>query len=51
MLFRSLRLINLSSPVIFDEVLDLILESGPTSPLPGHFEVHVPVPAGPIDKW
>ena len=25
--------------------------AGPESPLPGHYEFHVPVPSGAIDKW
>lgn len=46
-----LRLINLASPKVFDETLEVIRADGPSSPLPGHFEAHVPVPSGPIDKW
>jgi nifR3 family TIM-barrel protein len=46
-----LRMINLSSPAVFDETLEIIRAEGPSSPLPGHFEAHVPVPSGPIDKW
>jgi tRNA-dihydrouridine synthase B len=46
-----LRLVNLSSVTVFDETLELIRLAGPSSTLPGHFEAHVPVPAGPIDKW
>jgi tRNA-dihydrouridine synthase len=46
-----LRLVNLSSVAVFDQTLDLIRSAGPSSSLPGHFEAHVPVPAGPIDKW
>ena len=45
------RLINLSSARLFDETVAAVRESGPTSPLPGHFEPRVPVPSGPIDKW
>src|SRR5215218_1327544 len=45
------RLINLSSVALFDETVDEIRAVGPSSPLPGHFEPKVPVPAGPIDKW
>ena len=45
------RLINLGSVAIFDEAVALIRETGPASALPGHFEPHVPVPSGPIDKW
>jgi tRNA-dihydrouridine synthase B len=46
-----LRLINLSSPAVFDEIILEIQRAGPDSPLPGHYELHVPVPSGPIDKW
>jgi nifR3 family TIM-barrel protein len=46
-----LRLINLSSVNLFDETVAEIRRAGPSSPLPGHFEAHVPVPSGPIDKW
>lgn len=46
-----LRLIRLSSVSVFDETLETIRTTGPSSPLPGHFEAHVPVPSGPIDKW
>lgn len=45
------RLINLPSSSVFGEVLPLLRASGPSSPLPGHFEPRVPVPSGPIDKW
>ena len=45
------RLINLDSINVFDETVALIREAGPSSPIPGHFEPKVPVPAGPIDKW
>jgi tRNA-dihydrouridine synthase B len=45
------RLINLDSLKVFDETVALIREAGPSSPIPGHFEPKVPVPAGPIDKW
>jgi tRNA-dihydrouridine synthase B len=45
------RLINLDSLKVFDETVTLIREAGPSSPIPGHFEPKVPVPAGPIDKW
>jgi tRNA-dihydrouridine synthase B len=45
------RLINLESVALFDDTLATILETGPTTPLPGHFEPRVPVPSGPIDKW
>ncbi|WP_250846669.1 tRNA dihydrouridine synthase [Aquisphaera insulae] len=46
-----LRLINLSSSAHFDETVAMIREAGPTGSLPGHFEAHIPVPSGPIDKW
>jgi nifR3 family TIM-barrel protein len=46
-----LRLINLSSPAVFDEIMAEVKRAGPDSPLPGHYELHVPVPSGPIDKW
>ncbi|QEH37079.1 tRNA-dihydrouridine synthase C [Aquisphaera giovannonii] len=46
-----LRLINLSSSVRFDETVAMIREAGPSGALPGHFEAHIPVPSGPIDKW
>jgi tRNA-dihydrouridine synthase B len=46
-----LRLIKLSSVALFDETMAAVRAAGPSSSLPGHFEVHVPVPAGPIDKW
>lgn len=45
------RLINLSTVALFDETVASIRQAGPASPLPGHFEPKVPVPAGPIDKW
>ncbi|WP_435018828.1 tRNA dihydrouridine synthase DusB [Tundrisphaera sp. TA3] len=45
------RLINLSSVTLFDETVASIRSSGPASPIPGHFEPKIPVPAGPIDKW
>ena len=45
------QLINLTSAALFDETVAAIRESGPASPLPGHFEPRIPVPAGPIDKW
>jgi nifR3 family TIM-barrel protein len=44
-------LINLESAARFDEVLDAVAIAGPESPLPGHHDFHVPVPAGAIDKW
>jgi tRNA-dihydrouridine synthase B len=46
-----LRLINLTSPALFDEVIETARSAGPDSPLPGHYDLHVPVPAGAIDKW
>ena len=46
-----LRLIRLFSISLFDETLAAVRAAGPSSPLPGHFEAHIPVPAGPIDKW
>jgi nifR3 family TIM-barrel protein len=46
-----LRLINLSSVACFDETLQEVRAAGPSCRLPGHFESHVPVPAGPIDQW
>jgi nifR3 family TIM-barrel protein len=45
------RLINLSSPALFDEVVAIARAQGPDSPMPGHYEVNVPVPSGAIDKW
>ncbi len=45
------RLINLPDAAVFSEVLGLLREAGPSSPLPSHFEPRVPVPSGPIDKW
>jgi tRNA-dihydrouridine synthase B len=45
------RLINLPSARLFDDTVAAILDAGPASPLPGHFEPRVPVPSGPIDKW
>jgi tRNA-dihydrouridine synthase B len=46
-----LRLINLSSSAVFEEVMADIEVAGPQSPLPGHHEFHVPVPSGAVDKW
>jgi nifR3 family TIM-barrel protein len=46
-----LRLINLSSAAVFDEVLDVVQAAGPESALPGHYEFVVPVPGGAVDKW
>ena len=45
------RLINLASVRLFDDTVATMRQTGPTAPLPGHFEPRVPVPAGPIDKW
>jgi tRNA-dihydrouridine synthase B len=45
------RLLNLSSPALFEEVIEEARTAGPDSPLPGHYDLHVPVPAGAIDKW
>ena len=47
--YRSL--LNLSSAALFDEVIGALRATGPESPLPGHYEFHVPVPSGAIDKW
>jgi tRNA-dihydrouridine synthase B len=47
--YRSL--LNLASVVVFDEVVGALEKCGPESPLPGHYEFHVPVPSGAIDKW
>ena len=44
-------LLNLSSVSLFDEVIAAVEAAGPESPLPGHYEFHVPVPSGAIDKW
>ncbi len=46
-----MRLLNLSSVALFDEVVAIARAEGPDGPPPGHFEVHVPVPSGAIDKW
>jgi tRNA-dihydrouridine synthase B len=46
-----LRLLNLSSPALFEEVIEIARSTGPDSPLPGHYDLHVPVPSGAIDKW
>jgi nifR3 family TIM-barrel protein len=46
-----LRLVNLSKVQVFDETMELVRQTGPASPLPGHFEAHIPVPSGPIDRW
>lgn len=46
-----LRLINLASPRLFDQVIAELEAAGPSAPLPGHHEFHVPVPSGAVDKW
>ncbi len=46
-----LELIKLSRSQLFDEVLDRAEAEGPTGPLPGQADPHIPVPSGPIDKW
>ena len=46
-----LRLINFASPAVFDKVIAEVEAAGPESALPGHYEFHVPVPSGAIDKW
>jgi nifR3 family TIM-barrel protein len=46
-----LRLINLASAALFDDIIAAVQAAGPDSPLPRHHECVVPVPAGPIDKW
>ncbi|KAJ3057651.1 hypothetical protein HK102_010950, partial [Quaeritorhiza haematococci] len=46
-----LELINLRSSEVFDRAVAQIRGEGPSSPLPGHFEAHVPVPSGPIEAW
>ncbi len=45
------KLINLASVAVFEDAVAQIRAHGPVSPLPGHLEPRVPVPAGPIDKW
>jgi nifR3 family TIM-barrel protein len=45
------QLINLASAARFDAVVAAIRGSGPSSPLPGHFQPRVPVPSGPISTW
>ena len=45
------RLINLPGAAIFHETVTMMLDAGPISPLPGHYEPKVPTPTGPIDKW
>jgi tRNA-dihydrouridine synthase B len=47
--YRSL--LNLSSAALFDETVAAVQAAGPESALPGHYEFHVPVPSGAIDKW
>jgi len=45
------RLINLTSAALLDDTVAAIRAAGPASPLPGHFEPRVAVPAGPIEEW
>lgn len=45
------QLINLPSVARFDETIAEMRKSGPTGPLPSHFEPKIPTPKGPIDKW
>jgi tRNA-dihydrouridine synthase B len=45
------RLLNLSSPALFDEVLAIARAAGPDSSLPGYHDFDIPVPSGAIDKW
>ena len=45
------RLLNLSSPALFDEVIASARAAGPDSPLPGHYESTCRCPSGAIDKW
>jgi len=45
------RLLNLSSPALFDEVIAIARASGPELPMPGHYDFDIPVPSGAIDKW
>ncbi len=45
------RLINLTSPRLFDEVLDLARAMGPESTPSGRDQFEIPVPSGAIDKW
>jgi nifR3 family TIM-barrel protein len=45
------QLINLPSVERFDETIAEIRKTGPTGPLPSHFEPKIPTPKGPIDKW
>jgi len=47
--YRSL--LNLSSAALFHETVEAAQAAGPESALPGHYEFHVPVPSGAIDKW
>ncbi len=46
-----LQLINLPDSAAFEAIFPQIQAAGPTSALPGHYDVHIPVPSGPIDKW
>jgi tRNA-dihydrouridine synthase B len=45
------RLLNLSSPSLFDEVIAIARADGPDSPMPSHYDAEIPVPSGAIDKW
>ena len=45
------RLLNLSSPALFDEVVAIARAEGPDSPMPSHYDAEIPVPSGAIDKW
>lgn len=49
--FLYLQLIQLPNAATFDAIYPRIVEAGPTSALPGHYDVAVRVPDGPIDKW
>lgn len=45
------QLINLPSVARFEETIAEMRKTGPTGPLPSHFEPKIPTPKGPIDKW
>ena len=45
-----LRLVNLSKVEVFDEMLGVIRETGPSGALPGHYEAHVPVHESRLDR-
>ncbi len=49
--FLYRNLIQIADAMVFDQTLERIRQVGPISPLPGHLDVEVPVPKGPIDKW